>query len=74
LYNGQTGDLERRFTEHQSGLARYTHGKGPWELVLTEEYQTRSEAMTRERFLKTWQGRTWLEEKLNGRAGSSKAN
>jgi putative endonuclease len=74
LYIGQTGDIKRRLKEHQTGLARYTHGKGPWELMFAEEYQTRSEAMARERFLKTGRGRVWLKEKINGRAGSPKAN
>lgn len=49
LYTGYTTDIERRVEEHQSGTgAKYTRGRGPFELVHVEEYQTRSAAMSRE--------------------------
>ena len=52
LYVGQTIDLERRLFEHQNGLGRWTRNRGPWEVVLTEQYTTRADAMRRERNLK----------------------
>jgi putative endonuclease len=73
-YIGQTIDLERRLLEHHQGIARYTRGRGPWELVLTEEFSTRSEAMRRELFLKSGQGREWLKLKLSGRARPPEAD
>lgn len=49
LYTGYTTDIERRVEEHRSGTgAKYTRGRGPFELVHVEEYQTRSAAMSRE--------------------------
>jgi putative endonuclease len=74
LYVGYTGDLDRRLAEHQSGLSRWTKGRGPWELVLRESYSSRSEAMRRERALKTGQGRRWLRDRLGGRAGPPEAD
>jgi hypothetical protein len=56
------------------GFARYTHGRGPWELVHSAEFQTRALAMTREKFLKSGQGRLWLKEKLDGRARPPEAD
>jgi len=38
IYVGQSENLERRLSEHQHGLARYTRGRGPWELVHVEGY------------------------------------
>jgi putative endonuclease len=73
-YIGQTDNIERRFSEHEQGLAGYTRGRGPWELLIVEEYSTRSEAMVRERFLKSGQGREWLKEKLNGSASPPEAD
>ena len=67
LYIGQTVDLPRRLTEHRTGLGRYARRRGPWQLVYQEEYTTRSEAMKREKALKSGQGREWLSKKLNGR-------
>ena len=64
LYTGQTDDLTRRFEEHQQGMARYTGARGPWEIVHTEDYPTRAEAMAREKYLKSGQGRSWFKEVL----------
>ncbi|WP_435100932.1 GIY-YIG nuclease family protein [Halarchaeum sp. P4] len=48
-YTGYTTDVERRVREHNSGrAAKYTRGRTPVELVHTEAYETKSEAMSRE--------------------------
>ena len=61
LYVGQTSDLERRLDEHFQGVSRYTRGRGPWSLVYHEAKETRADAIKRERFLKSGQGREWLK-------------
>ena len=49
LYCGWTNDLEARVTAHNSGRgAKYTRSRLPAELVYSEEYESRSEAMSRE--------------------------
>ena len=49
LYCGYTNDVEKRFETHQSGKgAKYTRGRLPLELVHTEDFETKSEAMKRE--------------------------
>ena len=65
FYTGQTENLSRRLKEHNEGLSEYTKGRGPWELVYYEEYETRSEAMSREKFLKSGKGREWLQDKID---------
>lgn len=74
LYIGSTEDFDRRYAQHQNGEARYTRGRGPWVPVLVEQFPTRADAMTRERALKSGQGRAWLKEKLSGRAGPPEAD
>jgi putative endonuclease len=68
VYIGQTSDLQRRLREHNDtelGRRRYTRRlKGPWQLRYSEEHVSRSEAMRRERFLKSGQGREWLKESV----------
>ncbi len=70
-YVGQTADLERRLAEHNdpehSPSKFTTKHAGPWTLIHHEEYATRSEAMQRERWLKTRSGRRWLNNR-GGRA------
>jgi putative endonuclease len=64
LYKGSTENLERRIIEHNSGQVKYTSRYMPWKLVYCEEYETRSEALAREKFFKTGKGRQWLKEHL----------
>ena len=49
LYTGITNDLERRISEHQSGQgAKYTKGRGPFEIVFNEPHRNRADASRRE--------------------------
>lgn len=49
LYTGITTDVEARLEAHRSGKgAKYTRGRGPLELVYTEECGTHSDALKRE--------------------------
>jgi len=59
-YVGSTGDLERRLGEHQTDKAVATKNRGPWELVHSEAFSTRSAALRRERYFKTGKGREEL--------------
>jgi putative endonuclease len=60
-YVGQTDDLARRLARHSDGLVLSTAPYRPWRLVHSEHFMTRSEAMRRERFLKSGQGREFLD-------------
>uniref|UniRef100_A0A831YYU9 GIY-YIG nuclease family protein n=1 Tax=candidate division WWE3 bacterium TaxID=2053526 RepID=A0A831YYU9_UNCKA len=64
-YVGSTEDLNKRLKEHNSGKVRYTKGRKPWELIWKEAYKTKTEAIKRERFLKTGQGRKFLDRILS---------
>lgn len=49
LYTGITTDVEKRLEVHRSGKgAKYTRGRGPLELVYSEECGTHSDALKRE--------------------------
>ncbi len=66
-YTGQTEDLESRLKRHNGELkskARsYTKlNSGIWELVYQEVYETREEAVKREKELKSYQGRQFLKK------------
>jgi tRNA/rRNA methyltransferase len=54
-YTGHTDDLDRRIAEHQSGAFKgYTSQRRPVELMFSENFQTRLEALDRERQIKDW--------------------
>lgn len=56
-YTGSTDDLERRLSEHNTGQSTYTRLTRPYKLVYSESFETRSEAVKRERYFKTGKGR-----------------
>jgi len=64
LYKGSTQNIENRLTIHNQGLVNYSSKYTPWELVLVEEFHTRSEAMKREKWYKTGVGREWIKAKI----------
>jgi len=54
-YAGHTDDLERRIGEHQTGgLSDFTTRRRPVELVWSQEFGTRDEALSAERVVKKW--------------------
>ena len=61
LYKGVTDDLEKRLHEHNNYKNRWTSGKGTWKLVYYEKFNSRSEALKREKFFKSGEGREFLK-------------
>lgn len=53
FYTGWTKNIESRIKVHNSGIgAKYTRGRLPVSLVYWEEFECRSEALTREAAIK----------------------
>ncbi len=53
LYTGSTDDVSRRTEAHNSGKgAKYTRGRGPVEVMYTEECESYSAALKREYAIK----------------------
>ena len=69
-YVGQTDNLTRRLTQHNDpGFRGSLHTKrhpGPWTLLHSESFPTRSAAMKREKELKTGKGRDQIRRWLAG--------
>jgi len=64
FYIGSTSDLEKRMYYHNNGKSPYTRHKGPWFLMYQETYETRNEAIRRERELKNWKSSTRIIKDL----------
>lgn len=53
LYTGYTIDLENRLKMHTNGKgAKYTRGRGPFEVVFVEKYATKEKALQTEYMIK----------------------
>ena len=66
-YIGQTTDLQKRIREHNQGLTKSIRFQIPFTLEYTETFTTRQEAIKREKFFKSGQGREWLDRNVNNK-------
>ncbi|HBI34282.1 MAG TPA: endonuclease [Candidatus Moranbacteria bacterium] len=69
IYIGQTNDIKTRLLRHNGILKNkntsYTSkNKGEWKLVYNEKFETRKEAMDREKQLKSFRGREFIRNKI----------
>lgn len=70
FYTGYTNDLANRVKMHTEGKgAKYTRGRGPFQVVYIEKFETKEQAMQREYRIKRLERkekveliRNWLKE------------
>ena len=71
LYVGQTVDLKKRLSEHNTGQVPSTRRRIPLELLYYEACTHRNDALHREKYLKTTYGHRYLRNRLkHGLLGS----
>ena len=51
-YVGSAQDVEERLRRHNNNHSKSTKGKGPWKLITSFSFETRSEAMLFEKKIK----------------------
>ena len=65
IYIGYTSNLEGRLLSHNELATKgYTIKYRPWVLAYSEKFNTKPEAMKREKQLKSSRGRAFVKEKL----------
>lgn len=65
VYKGMTEDLEKRLLEHNNKTLSFWTKRGTdWKLVYSEKFSEKSEALKREKWLKTGVGREFLAKIL----------
>ena len=65
FYIGQTQDLTQRIRRHILGYVKSTKNRRPFELVYQEQFETRSEAMKKEKYLKSGAGHEYLRSAID---------
>jgi putative endonuclease len=65
-YIGYTEDLKRRLKEHQSNKGSRTTSlkNGKYKLIYYEAYLNKTDALGREKYLKSGSGRKYLQKQL----------
>ena len=65
IYIGFTSNLIERFKSHNElGKNGWTIRFRPWKVIFCEHFESKSEAMERECFLKSGKGREWIHKKI----------
>jgi len=64
FYIGYSANLRKRFEQHAKGDAFATSYRGPWKLIYYEAYLEQTDALGRERYLKSGSGRKFLKRQL----------
>ena len=61
-YVGFTSDLEQRILSHNELACKgFTIKYRPWKVIHTEEFELKTDAMAKEKFLKTGKGRDFIK-------------
>lgn len=63
-YTGYTSDLKRRMREHLGGQAMSTRNRRPWKLIYYEACLSESDAIAREKYLKSGMGKRYIRNRL----------
>ena len=63
-YKGHCENLKKRLSQHNSGMTVSIKQYIPFEIVYFEKFETREEAVRREKYFKSAAGRRFLKNKL----------
>jgi putative endonuclease len=61
IYVGLTNSVDRRFNEHQTEKNKTTKPYSPFKIILIEQFELRSGARKREKYLKSGIGKQYLK-------------
>ena len=67
FYIGQCDDLDKRMSKHFDGMSKYTSSKRPWRLVYFEMFDSRSDAIKREKQIKNMKSKKFIQNLLSNR-------
>jgi putative endonuclease len=60
-YTGSTQNISDRIERHNQNRVKATKSKGPWKLVYTEEFLSRSDAVKREYEIKARKSKVYID-------------
>ncbi len=66
FYVGCTGNLRKRLAEHNNGDVLSTRYRVPFELMYYEASRSKSDALHREKYLKSTYGKRYIRARLKG--------
>ena len=70
FYTGSCQDIQIRIERHNAGATPSTKSGRPWKLVYSENYENNSDALKREREIKSKKSRKYIEFLIDSASGS----
>ena len=61
FYVGSTSDVEERLKRHNAGATTSTKNGRPWKVVFTKEFDSKTEALKYENYIKRMKSRKFIE-------------
>jgi putative endonuclease len=65
-YVGSCENVQERLKKHNTNHSGFTGKTGDWIVKWTEEHPSKSEAMKREKQIKSWKSRKMIEKLITG--------
>lgn len=62
-YIGFSSDIDTRLKQHNSGKTKSTKPFKPWRILFYEEFDSKEDALAREKYLKSGVGREYINRK-----------
>ena len=69
FYIGQTNNLSERLKRHNGNQSKSTKNRGPWKLYFHTEFETRSEAVILEQYLKSLKNHQLIDHWMAKQSG-----
>ena len=69
-YIGSTSNITLRLEKHNTNHSGFTGNTGDWVLKFQENFPTKTEALIREKQIKSWKSSKLIEILISGSAGS----
>ena len=67
FYIGFTSNLEERIIRHNQKSKGFTGKINDWKMIYSEAYNTKSEALAREKQIKSWKSRIKIQQLINNK-------
>ena len=60
-YISYTSDIKNRLERHNNGHSKFTKNKGVWRLVYFENFESKSDSIKREKYIKNQKSKIFIE-------------
>jgi putative endonuclease len=67
FYIGYTSDIEERIIRHNQKSKGFTGNNNDWEIVYSEIFSEKSEALAREKQIKSWKSKIKIQELIKNK-------